>query len=1002
MPHSGLRTGLVLALFAGSAVAGDATWTSTGPLGGRVHEIVFDPTTPSKAYATTLGGVFRSVDGGATWTAADAGIVADTIYPLPLMLDAEQPAKLYTFDSWARIYRSDNSGTNWVILPDTLPSDVHPSTLVDKPGLACVLLLGTGTNAPGRGSMLFKSTDCGLSLFQIGAGLPADVAVEAIAFDPADATHNTLLVGIAGDSSAEGDAIWISTDGGLNFVASTSNFSPGSGYRAAVNALSFGTSGHVWAIIDHYSVAHSSDAGENWTIVSAAPGYVTVVADPTVPARAWAGGTNPDDQVIRIDFDGSLYSTTTYNDGLTGNASYVRLGREVPAGVARLAWRGGATPQLFATTEGSGVFALTDGGTPTWNLVAQSPAGAAIRALALHPMQPQTLWAGQATFSISSPALFRSNDGGSTWAPSNNGLDAADIQAIAIDPTTTTTVATTTLYAGGRSTNNISDNFKNNGIYRSDDGGTTWTTIDGDIPAITNRNLGAVRDIEIDPNACVAPPCGAGEGPLTRLYVAGHGRNQADATAADDTHRLLLSNDRGATWIDLSGNPGFPRSNRDVSLRQRVTPTVVVVAPDDPQVLYVGTEAEFYDYDSGDLIDLDPARESGLFKSTDGGANWTRVAGLPTKIDTAIYPNASLDVVDLLIDPRDSDVLWIALRDLFSSGTSTIYRSDDGGSTWSKFDSGIAGSLELNDLAFDPQNPDILYASAGGNGANPGAVYRGVVTLDDDEVDIQWLSISIGLPAESAYTIAVDPNDANQLHAGTDTGVFSITRQPDQDGDGIPDAIEDAAPDAGGLPFGDGNGDLTPDSVQRDVGTIGVSIRRPFGTPATGAVTTEVVSATGDVDCVAGIPQTVDVQALNQIDVGLDPSGIEQQPYYRHADGINALEVLGCSSGRIRIRFHGADFSGPQWSYRVFAPLESGSAQDIGWFDFSNQSVRVDVDTWEVDFTADAFGSYRPEVDSIRFIGGPACLDPTLFIDSFETAPSPSTTQCPTATEVTP
>ena len=47
-----------------AALGGDAQWTTAGPLGGRVHEIVFDPTDPAKAYATTNGGVFRSVDGG--------------------------------------------------------------------------------------------------------------------------------------------------------------------------------------------------------------------------------------------------------------------------------------------------------------------------------------------------------------------------------------------------------------------------------------------------------------------------------------------------------------------------------------------------------------------------------------------------------------------------------------------------------------------------------------------------------------------------------------------------------------------------------------------------------------------------------------------------------------------------------------------------------------------------------------------------------------------------
>ncbi len=165
------RFGLVgiCSIVVASAHAGDAEWTSSGPLGGRVHEIVFDPINPLKAYATTHGGVFRSNDGGTTWSSASNGIVADTIYPLPLIIDAETPNRLYSFDSWGRIYRTDNGASSWAILPDTLPSDVHPATMADKPGISCVVLLGTASNSSGKGPMLFKSTNCGQSFFQIGS-----------------------------------------------------------------------------------------------------------------------------------------------------------------------------------------------------------------------------------------------------------------------------------------------------------------------------------------------------------------------------------------------------------------------------------------------------------------------------------------------------------------------------------------------------------------------------------------------------------------------------------------------------------------------------------------------------------------------------------------------------------------------------------------------------------------------------------------------------------------
>jgi photosystem II stability/assembly factor-like uncharacterized protein len=964
-------------LITGAASAGDAEWTSTGPLGGRVHEIVFDPTNAQRAYATTLGGVFRSVDGGNSWTSASRGIVADTNYPLPLIIDAEQPTKLYTFDSWGRIYRTDNRGDNWAILPDTLPSDVHPSALADKPGFSCVVFLGTATSDVGRGAMLFKSTDCGQSFFQIGNGLPSDDDVVSIAFDPADLTNNTLLVGLTTAFGVEDHAIWRSTDGGLTFTPTFSTFYPGQNVRPQVTQISFGPGGSVWAAAGSYSVFHSTNAGQNWFDTSAT-GVSAIVADPVDSDIVWVGGA---EIAGNLEFDGSSYAFTEIITGLTGNATYDNGIRSVPAGVDRLAWRGGASPKLFASTEGSGIFGLTSGAGPTWVSVAANPAGAGIRALAIHPSNPQRIFAGQATYSISSPALYRTDNGGTTWAPSNIELEAADIQALAIDPTTTANVATTTVYAGGRSANNLPDEFKRNGLYRSDDGGQSWFALDGNLPPIADRSLGAVRALVLDGNSCALPPCTTANGPLQRVYSVGHGRIRNDLAIADDTHRVIRSNDRGVTWVALDVNPGFPRSNRiGTTLGQRVTPTSIAINPNNTQVVYVGTEAEFFDYDTGDDEDLDPARESGLFVSTNAGATWSRVNGLPMKINSTIYPNASLDVVDVLVDPVNSNVLWVAMRDLFASSTSTIYRSGNAGASWQLMDNGINASLELRDLAFDPQNPNIVYATSGGNGANPGAVYRGV--WDNGTQSMLWLSISVGLPAESAFTIAVDPANPNLLHAGTDTGVHSITRAPDQDGDGIPDDDENMAPDVpGGLNGpGDGNGDGILDSAQRDVGSSVIIIRDPHGSSA---VTSIIVSGTGPSPDACN--QAVDVSAINsgELAVDIDARGNE----ILHPFPARQFEIIECATAIIDVTYHGADFTAPDWSFRYFGPRDAGDQEDFGWYPLPTVT-RTGVSTWRLQLSADGFGSYRPELDAIRFVGGPACNDDRLYADGLESTPT--------------
>ena len=68
---------------AGSASAGVNTWTTTGPAGGRVQSLAVDPVTTTIIYAgTDGGGIFRSTNGGASWTAINSGLGNTQIYAL--------------------------------------------------------------------------------------------------------------------------------------------------------------------------------------------------------------------------------------------------------------------------------------------------------------------------------------------------------------------------------------------------------------------------------------------------------------------------------------------------------------------------------------------------------------------------------------------------------------------------------------------------------------------------------------------------------------------------------------------------------------------------------------------------------------------------------------------------------------------------------------------------------------------------------------------------------
>ncbi len=964
-----------------------------------MFELAYHPSDAQIAYATTRGAVFRTQDGGVSWTRASDGIVASSVYPLPLVLDREAPATLYTFDSSLRLYRTDNGGGSWRILADDLPEEFLFGVISDVAGTTDSLFIGGVSQTPTGQPQLFKSSDGGLSFQRLGTGLPADASIATITVDPLDA--NVVYVGVYGTGAVDQASLFRSDDGGASFTPNLNLFST-FGYQPDVQDMSFipgtGNSGSLFAVIN-YQVFHSADGGAIWTGPHGPSERIT--AHPSDPLKAYLARS--DGAFVWFAPDPTP-SVLPFSEGLTPNPSYLSIpgAAALPAAVWRLVPQPGyPAPGTFlvATTDGAGLFLRADAA-PSWLAASNHPAGAGVRALAVHSHPSLTavdgsaqLLAGHSGFATSSPGLYRSLDQGLSWAPFNTGLRAVELQVLRIDPSSLDGTIDDTIMVAGGASSSIDGSYAGAGLLRSTDNGATWTTLDGDLPldATDHAYIGLIRDLVFDPRSCVSPPANGpcSSGGLRTLYALAEGfplpADGGPATSFDYVYRLVRSADLGVTWVALDGDAsGLPPSFSTAEISQRITPSALIIDPNDSNRLWLGTQAIYDDFDSGDGINPQDF-DSGIFHSSDGGASWTHLDsnGLPNKDG---FSNTQLDVTALLIDPSDPNILWAALTDLRSTGYSTVFRSADGGVTWLRHDEGMNGSVELRALAFDPQDPNVLYAAAGGYEANPGAVYRGI--WDSGTQSVIWLSISVGLPAESTHSIVVDPFDSNLLHAGTDAGVVSIRRLTDTDNDGIPDEIEDQAPIVpGGLEVpGDGNGDLQRDSRQRDVGSIGVSLRRPEGSASSISITTDVVGGSGSADCSAGDVQTVDVQRVEPTTLGLDPVA-GSADLYAHPFGNSVFEVLGCSQADVRIRYHGAEFDPRLWTFRVFAPLQVGDPDTLGWHDFSAQAVRIGNDSWQLDLSAGGFGSYRPETDAIRFVGGPACYNPTIFSDGVEAEP---------------
>jgi photosystem II stability/assembly factor-like uncharacterized protein len=194
-------------------------------------------------------------------------------------------------------------------------------------------------------------------------------------------------------------------------------------------------------------------------------------------------------------------------------------------------------------------------------------------------------------------------------------------------------------------------------------------------------------------------------------------------------HRSI---DGGYTWEHIAGIP-FEQTG---ILR-------IAVHPTDSQVVYAATV-------------------SGLYLSQDGGDTWQRLEGLDAAVfpfvnDPEYYPTLEPMVYDVLIDPFDSQTLYVAT---IQAG---VFRSEDGGTTWVQAAAGMDPNEPLYDLVADPNRQGVLYASSWLSGV--------FVSTDAGQ---SWRSLVNGLDMKGMRQLALS-SDGTVLYAGTiSRGVYRL------------------------------------------------------------------------------------------------------------------------------------------------------------------------------------------------------------------------------------
>jgi len=192
------------------------------------------------------------------------------------------------------------------------------------------------------------------------------------------------------------------------------------------------------------------------------------------------------------------------------------------------------------------------------------------------------------------------------------------------------------------------------------------------------------------------------------------------------------------------------------------------VSPSNPDVVYVGTgEADMRSQNSFG---------NGMYKSTDAGKSWTHIGLDNTR-----------QIGRVVVHPRDPKIVFVAaLGHVYGANPDRgVFRTRDGGSTWEKvlFKNDNVGAI---DLALDPQDPAIVYATLWNTRRPPWSIYPpsygpgGGIFKSTDEGST-WQQLTNGLPAERVGRIglAISPANRSRIYAIADAKDGGLYRSDD-------------------------------------------------------------------------------------------------------------------------------------------------------------------------------------------------------------------------------
>ena len=638
------------------------TVTDIGPELGTVSGLegfLINPQDPRQLLASTLrGGVFKSTDGGTSWFPSNNGLTefgGEVVSAFNIRKDPGNPSGVYAIvtDS-TNFYHSTDFSDTWAVTESDILADcaVHPTS----PNVIFAVPLTLFSN----GVPLWKSTDGGTTFVeQFGTGLPegSNDSFTNIVFAPADPN----IMYVASNGFSEG--LYKSTDGGASFARLDG--SPPFPLQIFPHPTQANTL-FLQAGFGSTFLYQSTDGGATFDEVTAGlpagrRNYF-VAFDQVNPSLVYVAG------------DGGLFRSTD------GGATFAALGlrpEQIGLNATTLSIDPTNTAVLYVNTS-KGNFKSVNGGT-SFFAINRGWRASIVNDLTFDNNAEPRLYVAT-TLDL---GLLRTQSRGNYYDAIGENLfagvassSAASVHSVAVAATDPNFIVATTV---------------NRGIFRSTDGGLSWTAATVD----TGQRRFVNSEVAIDPTNSSNAYVTCNDRPFRGFYRSTDGGQTFFRVNTGLSSRVkALAIDPNNPNVIYVGAPRTLLKSTDGGLSFTATELATVfgpisdiaINPQNSQVVYVTGE-----FSSGFI--------RFVLRSTDGGATFTPA-------DTGLHGTTH----EIAIDPLNPSRLFVLSNFGFHSSLE-LFMSEDGAASWTLVDTGgeffRRGGFDA--LAINPKKPNLLY-----------------------------------------------------------------------------------------------------------------------------------------------------------------------------------------------------------------------------------------------------------------------------------------------------